>query len=81
MNGAPEDKKIDLMANIIIRMVEQRSAMTTRMEQMHMRMMQHIDAAHGEGQGIHVEVSGDEGMKGMGDKSENASERQQEEPK
>ncbi len=39
MNSAPEGKKLDLLAAIVTKMVEQRTAMTARMESMHDEMM------------------------------------------
>ena len=39
MNSAPADKKLDLMAAIVTRMVEQRTAMTTRIGMMQGEMM------------------------------------------
>ncbi|HBA84159.1 MAG TPA: hypothetical protein DCZ95_08720 [Verrucomicrobia bacterium] len=42
MNSAPEDKKVDLIAAIVTRLVEQRTAMNERMEKMHTEMMQRM---------------------------------------
>jgi vancomycin resistance protein YoaR len=42
MNHAPKDKKINLMAAIITRMVEQRIAMDARKAKMEEEMMQHM---------------------------------------
>jgi hypothetical protein len=42
MNSAPADKKLDLVAAIVTRLVEQRAAMNTRMEKMHAEMMRHM---------------------------------------
>jgi hypothetical protein len=42
MNSAPEDKKLGLMAAIVTRMVDQRTAMNARMEKMHEQMMGHM---------------------------------------
>ncbi len=39
MNSAPEGKKLDLLAAIVTRMTQQRTAMTARMESMHEEMM------------------------------------------
>src|SRR5664279_2066453 len=41
MNSAPADKKLDLMAAIVTRLVEQRTAMNARMGMMHDEMMEH----------------------------------------
>ncbi len=43
MNGAPEDKKVGIMADIITKLVEQRAAMNARMEQAHGHMMGNIE--------------------------------------
>lgn len=42
MNHAPKDKKMDLMAAVITRMVEQRIAMDARKAKMEEEMMQHM---------------------------------------
>ena len=42
MNNAPQDKKMNLMAAIITRMVEQRTAMNVRQAKMQEEMMQHM---------------------------------------
>lgn len=42
LNGASRDQKIDLMADILTKMVEQRKATHERMETMQARMMQHM---------------------------------------
>jgi hypothetical protein len=42
MNSAPVDKKMNLMAAVITRMVEQRTSMNLRMEKMQEAMMQHM---------------------------------------
>ena len=42
MNSAPENKKIALIAAVVTRMVEQRTAMHARMEKMQGEMMQHM---------------------------------------
>lgn len=42
MNRAPKDKKINLMAAVITRMVEQRIAMDARKAKMEEKMMQHM---------------------------------------
>jgi hypothetical protein len=51
MNNEPQDKKMGLMAGVITRMVEQRSAMDVSMEkmqgQMMTHMMQHIQTGQG----------------------------------
>lgn len=42
MNSAPQDKKINLMAAVLTRMVEQRTNMNMRREKMQEAMMQHM---------------------------------------
>jgi hypothetical protein len=42
MNSAPQDKKVDLMAAVITKMVEQRIAMDARMAKMQEEMMPHM---------------------------------------
>ena len=42
MNSAPEDQKMDLMAAVLTRMVEQRIAMDARKAKMEEEMMQHM---------------------------------------
>ena len=42
MNSAPEDKQMSLMAAVITRMVEQRTAMHARMAKMQEEMMKHM---------------------------------------
>ena len=42
MNSAPADKKLDLLAAVVTRGVEQRVAMTPRMEKMSADMLMHV---------------------------------------
>lgn len=42
MNSAPADKKLDLLAAVLTRLVQQNTAMHERMEKMHGEMMQHM---------------------------------------
>lgn len=42
MNSAPQDQKLDLLAAVVTRMVEQRIAMDERKAKMHDEMMQHM---------------------------------------
>jgi len=42
MNSAPEDKKLGLLAAVVTRLVEQRTAMNAQMEKMHDGMKQHM---------------------------------------
>lgn len=47
MNGAPEDKKLELLAAVVTRMVEQRAAMEAHMEKMHAEMMKDMPMGKG----------------------------------
>jgi hypothetical protein len=47
MNSASKEAKVDLMAEIVTKMVEQRTAMNARMEQMHGEMMKHMEMSMG----------------------------------
>jgi hypothetical protein len=42
MNGAPDDKKLTMMAAVITRMAEDRVVMNANMDVLHMAMRQHI---------------------------------------
>jgi hypothetical protein len=42
MNSAPENEKTAMMADIVTKMVEQRTANNAKMEKMHAQMMQHM---------------------------------------
>ena len=44
MNSAPDDKKLGLLAAVVTRMVEQRTAMNARMAKMQEEMMKHMMA-------------------------------------
>ena len=69
MNRAPEDQKTGLMAAVLTHMVEQRIAMDARKAQMDEVVADAAhDAAHADGQGIHVAVPDDEGHEGYGRK-------------
>ena len=47
MNSATREAKLDLMAEILTKMVDQRTAMNARMEQMHGEMMKHMEMGMG----------------------------------
>jgi len=47
MNSATREAKLDLMAEILTKMVDQRTAMNARMEQMHGEMMKHMQMGMG----------------------------------
>jgi hypothetical protein len=72
MNSASGDQKIGLMAGILTRMVEQRSAMTGRMEAMKAKMMKHMmqHMEMGKESMAKCPMMGEmKGMKNMGEKS------------
>lgn len=48
MNAAPADKKVDLLAALVTRMIQQQTAVHARMENMHEEMMEHM-MRHAEG--------------------------------
>jgi len=43
MNAAPRDEKLDMVAAIVTRMLDQRVAMNGKMGHMHLEMMKHMD--------------------------------------
>ncbi|HEX7554910.1 MAG TPA: hypothetical protein VF378_15245 [Geothrix sp.] len=47
MNSATREAKLDMMAEILTKMVDQRTAMNARMEQMHGEMMKHMEMGMG----------------------------------
>jgi hypothetical protein len=47
MNSASKEAKMDLMAEIITKMAEQRAAMNVQMGQMHLEMMKHMQMGMG----------------------------------
>ena len=47
MNSATREAKLDMMAEILTKMVDQRTAMNARMEQMHGEMMKHMQMGMG----------------------------------
>jgi hypothetical protein len=63
MNSATKEAKLDLMAEIITQMSEQRTAMNARMADMHMEMMKHMQMGMGS-------MSHHSKMKGMDKKTE-----------
>jgi hypothetical protein len=84
MNRAPDDKKLGLMAALVTHMVEQRSAMNTRMERMHgdmmVHMMQHMEMGK-ESLSRCPMMKGMRGMKGMDDKAADEHKHHHEEVK
>ena len=70
MNSAPEDKKLALLAAIVTRIVEQRTAMNARMEKMHGEMMQNMQM----GKDSMSKCPMMKGMKGTDSKSPGAQE-------
>ena len=73
MNSAPEDKKLDLIAAVVTRMVEQRTAMNVRMAKMQEEMMQHMQM----GKESMSQCPMMKGMKGMDEKPGAGQEEQQ----
>jgi hypothetical protein len=69
MNGAPADKKMDLMAAVITHMVEQRIAMDARKAKMEEEMMKHMMEHMQMGKESMAQCPMMKGMKGMNDKS------------
>ncbi len=69
MNSAPEDKKLDLIAAVVTRMVEQRIAMDARMAKMQDEMMQHMMQHMQMGKESMSQCPMMKGMKGMDEKS------------
>ena len=69
MNGAPVDKKMNLMAAVITRMAEQRMAMDARMAKMQDEMMQHMMQHMQMGKESMSQCPMMKGMKDMDDKS------------
>jgi hypothetical protein len=63
MNSATREAKLDLMAEILTKMVDQRTAMNARMEKMHGEMMKHMQMGMGS-------MPHHPKMKGMDSKSE-----------
>jgi len=70
MNSAPADKKLTLLAAIVTRLVEQRTAMNARMEKMHGEMMQNMQM----GKDSMSKCPMMKGMKGTDSKSPGAQE-------
>ncbi len=84
MNGAPEDKKTDLMAALLTQMVEKRIAMDARKAKMEDEMMQHMMQHMQMGKGSMSQcpmMKGMQGMKGMDAKPAGAHKEHQEEQK
>ncbi|NQV25932.1 MAG: hypothetical protein HQ518_16355 [Rhodopirellula sp.] len=65
LNSAPEDKKMSLMAGVITQMVEQRTAMHTRMAKMQDGMMEHMMQHMQTGKESMAQCPMMKGMKGM----------------
>jgi hypothetical protein len=76
MNSAPENKKLDLMAAIVTRMLAQRTAMNTRMQNMQGEMMGNMMPTMQMDTNSMSQDSTMQGMKGMGEKSGDAQEKQ-----
>jgi hypothetical protein len=72
MNSAPEDKKLGLIAAVVTRMVEQRTAMNARMAKMQEEMMKHMMQHMQMGRESMSQCSMMKGMKDMDEKSADA---------
>jgi hypothetical protein len=72
MNSAPENQKVDLMAAVVTRMAEQRTAMNVRKAKMDEAMMQHMMEHMQMGKESMAQCPMMTGMKGMDDKATNA---------
>ena len=69
MNSAPEDKKLGLIASVVTRMVEQRTAMDERMAKMQEEMMKHMMEHMQMGKESMSKCPMMKGMKGMDETS------------
>jgi len=69
MNSAPEDKKLGLLAAVVTRMVEQRTAMNARMAKMQEDMMKHMMEHMQMGKESMSQCPMMKGMKGMDETS------------
>lgn len=76
MNGAPEDKKLDMLSAVVTKMVEQRTTMNARMEKMHEQMMQHMMQHMQMGKESMSQCPMMKGMKGMDENSGNTQKGQ-----
>lgn len=65
MNSAPEEKKLELIAALITKMVEQQAKMNARRAQMQDEMMQHMTEHMQMGKGPMAQCPMMKGMKGM----------------
>jgi hypothetical protein len=79
MNSAPMDKKMNLMAAVITRMVDQRITMDARKAKMEEEMMQHMMQHMQMGKESMSQCPMMKGMKGMDEKSGNAHKEHQKE--
>ena len=81
MNSAPEDKKMDLMAAVVTRMVDQRISREAQMAKMDEAMMKHMMQHMQMGKESMSQCPMMKGRKGMKDKSTGAHKEHQEEEK
>jgi hypothetical protein len=81
MNGAPENRKLDLMAAVVTHLVEQRTAMNVRMEKMQEGMMNHMMQHMQMGKESMSQCPMMKGMKGTDEKSADAHKEHQAEQK
>jgi hypothetical protein len=77
MNSAPEDKKLGLIAAVVTRMVEQRTAMNARMADMQEKMMIHMMEHMQMGKESMSQCPMMKGMKGMDETSAGAHKEHQ----
>jgi len=79
MNSAPDSKKLDLIAAVVTRMAEQRTAMHARMETMHAGMMGHMMQHMQMGKDSMAQCPMMKGMGAMDEKSDGDHKRHQKE--
>jgi len=78
INSAPEDKKLVLLAAVVTRMVEQRTAMNARMAKMQEEMMKHMMEHMQMGKESISQCPMMKGMKGMDETSADVHKEHQE---
>jgi hypothetical protein len=81
MNSAPDNKKLDLIAAVVTRMAEQRTAMHARMEKMHSGMMEHMTQHMQMGKDSMAQCPMMKGMGATDEKSDGAHKMHQKERK
>jgi hypothetical protein len=81
MNSAPADKKVDLMAALITKMLEQRIDLVARKTKMEEHMMEHMMKHMEMGKESIAQCPMMKAMKGMNGKPDDASKQLDEQPK